>query len=118
MVKYIAVLISIIGLMSCHSGDQKKTTTTDIPRIEIPAEVQSALARNTCLSCHKADYKLIGPSYIDIAKNVSDVEQIVELIRHPKPERWEGYPMMIGFPISDKDGELIASWILSLNKKP
>jgi hypothetical protein len=35
---------------------------------EIPSEIKSLLSKNTCLGCHKMDKKLIGPSFLAIAK--------------------------------------------------
>ncbi|MBO6517259.1 MAG: cytochrome C [Bacteroidia bacterium] len=109
-------------VVSACSSNQKENTGNDqassksTTETVIPDDVQSALARNTCLSCHKADRKLIGPSYKEAASKLNSVEEIIELIHNPQPERWPGYPPMVGVPVSDKDGETIARWILSLKK--
>lgn len=112
----------IIGLASCAPSKTESTdpgeTTTPPSMVEeeivVPENVQNALAKNTCLSCHKPDKKLIGPAYVDIAKKVSGVDEIIELIRAPKPDRWPHYVPMNPVDISDEDGKIIAEWILSL----
>lgn len=123
--KSISLLASLfmIGLASCGPSKNAPPNApgeTTVPpsmveeEIVVPDDVQNALAQNTCLSCHKPDKKLIGPAYVDIAKKVSGVDEIIELIRAPKPERWPHYVPMNPVDISDEDGTLIAEWILSL----
>lgn len=117
-------LISAICLIWASCGSNKETepaeTTSDAPKslvadvVEIPTDLKPVLRSNTCLTCHRADEKLVGPSYKDIAQKVSSEEEIIELIRHPKPDRWAGYPPMAGINVSDEEGKQIAAWILSL----
>lgn len=81
-----------------------------------PAKVKSLLDKYGCLTCHRADKRLVGPSYVDISKqNYSDTK-IVELIWRPQ-NNWEskGYPLMLPFPqVAEADGLKIAKWINSL----
>ena len=114
-------LTTLLGLMACGPGKQEpsQSNTPDTPKetkktIEIPGEVESVLSRRACLGCHKVDKKLIGPSYLEIAKRFDNSSDIVDRIRNPKPDNWPGYPPMVGIPVSDEEGELLASWILSL----
>lgn len=82
---------------------------------DIPADIQEILKKNICLTCHKVDAKLIGPSYKDVAKKGYTAEKMVELIYNPKPENWPGYPAMAPMKQVPKDDALkVAKWINSL----
>jgi len=83
------------------------------------AEIQPLLAKNTCLACHTADKKLVGPAYAEVAKRKYSVAQIIALIKNPKPEHWPDYstPMPPMPQVSATDATKIAQWINSLAKK-
>jgi cytochrome c551/c552 len=82
------------------------------------AQVQPLLLKNTCLSCHNANTKQVGPAFKDIAKRKYSVNQIIELIHNPKPEHWPDYstPMPPMAQVSTQDARKIALWIRSLDK--
>jgi cytochrome c len=85
--------------------------------VQVPAEINELLNKNTCLSCHEANEKVVGPAYKEISKRNYSAKEIVELIYKPKPSNWPDYPPMIGLPNVPKDEALkIAEWIVSLNK--
>ena len=81
-------------------------------------EVKPLLQSNTCLSCHNADTKQVGPAYKEIAKRKYTIAEIVELIRNPQPGHWPDYstpmPAMPQVPVAD--ARKIAMWIQSLQK--
>ena len=119
------VISAVVTLASCGGSDNKTENTTPPANplkslvadvIEVPADVNALLGKNTCLTCHKVDEKLVGPPYTTVAQNVSSVEEIIGLIREPKPEHYPDYPEMAGIDISEEDGKVIAEWILSLKK--
>lgn len=80
------------------------------------AQVQQLLQKNTCLTCHNTNTKLIGPSYKEIAKQKYSVAKIVKLIQKPSPDNWPGYatrmPPMAHVPKAELTK--IAEWIKSL----
>ncbi len=80
------------------------------------AEVKPLLAKYTCLACHNATKKQVGPAFIDVAKRNYSNEQIVKLIYNPQPQNWSGYatemPPMPHVPKAD--ALKIAAWINSL----
>ena len=85
---------------------------------KIPADVEKLLQKNTCLACHNADKKVVGPAYKEVAKRNYTKDQIVELIYKQKPCNWPGYPPMAALPNVPRSEALkIATWITSLNKK-
>lgn len=80
-------------------------------------EVKGLLTRHTCLACHQANKKQVGPAYADVAKRKYTNDQIVELIYNPKPQNWPDYatemPPMPQVPKAD--ALKIAAWINSLD---
>ncbi len=82
-----------------------------------PKEINDLLSKYTCLACHKADAKLVGPAYVDVAKKKYTNDKIVELIYKPQPANWPGYPPMAPMTqVPKADAQKIAAWINSLNK--
>lgn len=104
-------------------GKDKAPTTAKTPNAAKKAptweEVKPLLAKNTCLACHTTDKKVVGPSYLDVAKRKYSDAKIVELIYAPKPENWPEYstPMAPMPQVSKVDAFKIAAWINSLGKK-
>ncbi len=79
-------------------------------------EIKPLLTRHTCLACHQANKKQVGPAYSEVAKRKYTNDQIVELIYNPKPQNWPDYatemPPMPQVPKAD--ALKIAAWINSL----
>ena len=77
---------------------------------------QTAFA--TCLACHAAEKKMIGPSYTEIAKRGYSNDRIVQLIWKPEPKNWPSYATeMAAMPQVPKGEALkIAAWINSLKQ--
>lgn len=101
-------------------NNQKSTAALAVNSIKAPTyeEVKPLLAKNTCTACHNPDVKQVGPAFKDIAKRKYTINEILELIKNPKPEHWPEYstPMPPMPQVSAQDARKIASWITSLNK--
>ncbi|UOE46708.1 hypothetical protein MTO98_20085 [Mucilaginibacter sp. SMC90] len=82
------------------------------------AEIQPILLKNTCLSCHNATKRQVGPAYVDVAKRKYSVAELIQLIHSPKPEHWPDYstPMPPMPQVPKEDARKIALWIKSLAK--
>ncbi|MBE9583134.1 c-type cytochrome [Mucilaginibacter sp. JRF] len=82
------------------------------------AEVKTLLTKNTCLACHNANTRQVGPAYVDVAKRKYSVEEIIALIHEPKPEHWPDYstPMPPMPQVPKEEARKIALWIKSLEK--
>jgi len=95
-----------------------KTATAMVNKVPTYEEVKPLLMKNTCSACHNPNVKQVGPSFKDIAKRKYSIEEILELIKNPKPEHWPEYstPMPPMPQVSAKDARMIATWIISLNK--
>ncbi|GAA0554864.1 hypothetical protein [Chitinophaga japonensis] len=96
----------------------KKATAAAPKAVVAPTfeEVKPLLAKYTCLACHNANKRQVGPAFLDIAKRAYSNEKIVDLIYNPQPQNWSGYatemPPMPNVP--KKEALKIAAWINSL----
>jgi cytochrome c len=85
---------------------------------EIPKGINDLLLLYTCYTCHKADVKFIGPSWVDISSKGMKKAEMVAAIYTPDASRWPGYPPMMAMPqVPKKDAEKIADWIVKLKGK-
>ncbi len=115
-------MAATIGLLAaCGGGQQPAPPAPEAPAspakavIEVPADINDLLNKHTCLTCHAAGERVVGPAYVDVAKRNYTSEEIVALIKAPKPEHWPDFPPMIGLPNVPKEEALkIADWINSL----
>lgn len=80
------------------------------------AEVKNLLQKNTCLACHNANTRQVGPAYKEVAKRKYSAEQLIQLIHNPKPEHWPEYstPMPPMPQVPEGEARKIAEWIRSL----
>jgi cytochrome c len=114
--RFSILLVFMCATFGSHVHAQTNKTSTQKP-ITVPADIQALLQKNTCLACHKADTKLVGPAYIDVAKKKYTNDQIVALIYKPQPEHWPGYPPMAPMTqVPKEEAKKIAVWINSLAK--
>ncbi len=84
--------------------------------VSLAEEVKPLLTKYTCVACHNAQKRQIGPSFKDIAARNYSNDKILKLIWKPEPGNWPGYatemaPMTM---VPKQDGLKIAAWINSL----
>ena len=97
------------------SAKQESLEKGQSGRSEIPSEMKSLLAKNTCLGCHKMESKLVGPSFLAIAQRGYPQKELVQLIKEPIPEHWPDYPPMAPMAwIESEQIEAMAAWIAAL----
>ena len=83
----------------------------------IPADVNALLQKHTCYTCHKADKKMVGPAWADVAAKKYTVKQFTALVYKPVPANWPGYAPMVGLPQVPKgDIAKIQAWVATLSK--
>ena len=120
----LAIFIASITT-ACGGGSEPYTPEAPVLKIpskkgqkagtEIPSEMKSILAKNTCLGCHKMDSKLVGPSFLAIAQREYTQKELVQLIKEPVPENWPDYPPMAPMAwIEGEQLEAMSTWIASL----
>ena len=85
---------------------------------------QSALAseelaqKYNCLACHKADAKLVGPSYQEVAAKYKDdasaAETLATKIKEGGSGAWGQVPMPPNPTVPDEDIKAMVDWILAM----
>ena len=86
---------------------------------QVSADAAKALAeKNLCLSCHKVEEKLLGPSLRDVANKYKGVPQaeakLITSIKKGGKGVWGTVPMPPVKDVADEELKMIVAWILSL----
>lgn len=120
-------------LIACNSDD-KKTPDTTTETKEEPKSTETSItdnpdyqaglaliAKSDCLTCHKIDEPLTGPSYRDVANKYADqapgiVPQLAEKIIKGGTGVWGEVPMLPHATLSQADAETMVRYILLLKK--
>jgi len=78
---------------------------------------QQLAQKNSCLACHAAEKKLVGPAYQDVAKKYAGqtdaVGKLAESIRKGGTGKWGQIPMPAQPNLSEADAKTLAEWVLS-----
>ena len=73
--------------------------------------------KNSCMSCHSAERKLVGPAYQDVAKKYAGQKDaaatLAKNIKAGGSGKWGPVPMPMQSTLSDADAATLAAWILS-----
>ena len=125
------LMFSVFGmlfLVSCSKNEEPKTssdvmlkepTKQEEVTAKTPEEEGKILIENaSCLTCHKENEKLIGPSYQDVAAKYTDadIDQLADKIINGGSGVW-GDVMMSPHPGMDKENaKKMVKYILSLKK--
>ena len=84
------------------------------------ADGEKLIAKSDCIGCHKIDKKVIGPSYLDIAKkyplNDKSITYLSGKIIKGGSGVWGAVPMSAHSSIKKEDAKSMAKYILSLKK--
>lgn len=85
--------------------------------LSTPAHANKELAqKNACLACHATDKKLIGPSYLEVAKKYTgqaNAETVLAAsIRQGGAGKWGPVPMPAQPALSEADAKTLAAWVL------
>ena len=84
-----------------------------------PAQADEALATaKNCMSCHKVDKKLVGPSYKEVAAKYAGQADAVDKIAGKIMKGGSGVfgaiPMPANTQVNDAEAKKLAAWVLSL----
>jgi cytochrome c len=73
--------------------------------------------KNACMACHAVDKKVLGPSYLDVAKKYEKekdaVSKLAASIKTGGSGKWGPVPMPAQAALSDADAKTLATWILA-----
>lgn len=96
------------------SADTASTTAAAKPEDEGKALVEGA----DCLSCHKIDSKLVGPSYQDVAAKYTDadIDHLAQKVIDGGKGFWGDIPMTPHAGLSKENAQKMVKYILSLKK--
>lgn len=84
-----------------------------------PVEEGKSLVEGTdCLSCHKVDAKLVGPSYQDVAAKYTDadIDHLATKIIEGGKGVWGEIPMTPHAGLSPENAKLMVKYILAQKK--
>jgi cytochrome c len=107
---------------STNSAVIKEETSEKSPQSDpVYTKGLGLVAKSDCLTCHKIDDKLIGPSYKEIAIKYADapndvVTALAKKIINGGVGNWGNVPMTPHPSISQDDAETMVRYILTLNK--
>jgi cytochrome c len=124
--KYIIVMMSVFLMLpmlsNCNSttkSQNKKTEIETTPQNDIPGG-KALIAKSDCMACHKENKKLVGPSFIDIAKKYKADEKNIEYLSSKILQGGKGVWGQIAMNahpnLSKKDADEIVTYILSFKE--
>ena len=121
--KYLLFGVALISLTS-FSNDNLDTkyikATKKSNAIFQTSDGEKLIAKSDCVGCHKLDKKLIGPSYLDIAKKYPSSEKNVAYLSGKIIKGgsgvWGTIPMAAHTSLKKDDAKSMAKYILSLKK--
>lgn len=121
--KYFFFGLALIGLTSFtndNSSDKYVEIAIKSTLVLQPSEGERLIAKSDCIGCHKLDKKLIGPSYLDIAKkyesNDKNVAYLSGKIIKGGSGVWGSIPMLAHASLKKNDANSMVKYILSLKK--
>ena len=80
------------------------------------SDVQKIAIKNNCLTCHKIDRSIVGPSFQEISSTYKDNKNIIkDSIKNGSKQKWKnskGAIMPAFNKLSEKELDTLAEWIL------
>lgn len=121
--KYLLFGMALVSLTSFSTDNTDKNYTKISKKSNViyqSSEGEKLIAKSDCIGCHKLDKKLIGPSYLDIAKkyesNDKNVAYLSGKIIKGGSGVWGSMPMSAHASLKKNDANSMAKYILSLKK--
>ena len=127
MKKIFIPLVALTVLIACNGGgkkdevkDDKKEVTNDPSDNPDYQKGLNLIAGNDCLTCHKIDEKLTGPSYREVANKYAGADTAIAYLSSKIISGGAGVwgpTMMTPHPaLAKEDAEAMAKYILLLKK--
>jgi cytochrome c len=134
MKKILIVLGVCSVILACNSAEKTESTEDTTAAVEqvavdtsaAPASAGSAkgeqlISSSDCLTCHKVDAKIVGPSYVDVANKYEATEANIEMLAgkiiNGGSGSWGEIPMAPHAALSTDDAKEMVKYILSLKTK-
>lgn len=126
MSRILIAFVFFFVFSACGGGNKQETaatqpdttaataTTTD-PDIQ---KGEALIAKNDCLTCHKIDEKLIGPTYREVAQKYAGLpDTIVPYLAHKVMKggtgAWGQIPMAAHPALSEADATALVKYVLA-----
>jgi cytochrome c len=129
--RFIPFFILLAGVIACQSSTDKTnvdattsaisaTNTTESKKDPVYIKGLALVGKSDCLTCHKIDDKLIGPSYKEIANKYAGapndaITALARTIILGGSGNWGNVPMTPHPGVSQEDAETMVRYILTLN---
>ncbi|WP_348812511.1 c-type cytochrome [Flavobacterium maritimum] len=117
---YLLLGAAMITLTSFSKDNFEEKYSKKTNTIEQQSDGEKLISKMDCVGCHKLDKKLIGPSYLDIAKkyplNDKNINYLSNKIIKGGSGVWGTVPMAAHSTLKKDDAKSIAKYILSLKK--
>ncbi len=129
MKKYLIASVTLAILLGCGGGDsnkgneEKKSDATDITKNPDYQKGLELIGSTDCLTCHRVDETLQGPSYRDVANKYASYPDTIighlakKIIKGGNDGIWNMPGQMTPHPsLQPEDAETIVRYILLLKK--
>ena len=124
---FVTMAIALV-IFACNSGEEKKpdekAPAATTPAADDEAKYAKAvemIAGSDCLTCHKINEKLTGPSYKEVAAKYEATDANIELLSKKIIEGgsgvWGAVAMTPHPALSPEDAKEMARYVLSLKNK-
>lgn len=109
-----------VYLIACNSSKKTAGKSVIVVNEAEYAEGLRLVANSNCLTCHRVQEPLTGPTYMDIAKRYQltfdNVDKLAKKIINGGNGSWGQVPMIPHPELSKADAKTIVKYILSLKK--
>ncbi|MBM3412961.1 MAG: c-type cytochrome [Bacteroidetes bacterium] len=125
--RYSFLVLLLVSFIACQSSPKQLNDTSAESSTEPAASVKdpvytkglALVGKNDCMTCHKIDDKLIGPSYKDVAKKYANapnnvVAALAAIVIKGGSGNWGNVPMTPHASLSQEDAETMIRYILTL----
>lgn len=104
-----------------EAKESPESSANDVSKDPVYKKGLGLIAKSDCLTCHKVDEKLVGPSYREVAEKYAGapndvVTALAEKIIKGGVGNWGNVPMLPHPAISQEDAETMVRYILLLKK--
>lgn len=115
-----AALISLNSFSTPIETPKYSKVSKKVTLVDQSSDGEKLIAKSDCIGCHKVDKKLIGPSYLEIAKkyplNDKNIAYLTGKIIKGGSGVWGSIPMSAHASLKKDDAKAMAKYILSLKK--
>ena len=130
--KKIIAIFGICSLIFACTSTEKSEGTEDTSTVASAVETaptttvgsangEQLISSSDCLTCHKVDAKIVGPSYTDVANKYAATDENIEMLASKiiagGSGSWGEIPMAPHPAITKDDAKEMVKYILALKTK-